>query len=360
MDERWNSLGQILIKDATETRKGERLMISLGETAAYPLARAVYRAAIEAGAHVQIQFSSTEMRRILLQYGSNEQISWQPEMELQGMDWADVYIGLRGSPNPFELQKIDSDKLAINQATMGEISKQRWQKTRWCLVRVPGPSLAQQAESNYEDILNMFFASCLLDWQAERQRYDNWCRWLNTGKEVHITGKKTDLHFSVAGRRWVPFAGSNNMPDGEIATAPIVSTVEGHIYFEHPGILSGRFIHNIELAWKDGVLVHASSTTEQDFLRSIVATDAGSSLIGEFAFGTNRYLDRFCNDILIDEKIAGTVHIALGRAYPECGGTNSSVIHWDIVKDLRHEGCLSLDGEKIIDRGRIVLSDEKN
>jgi aminopeptidase len=145
------------------------------------------------------------------------------------------------------------------------------------------------------------------------------------------------------------------MPDGEIATAPVTETVNGTITFERPGVLAGRLIRDIRLTWKNGELTEAFSSTEKEFFQSIIGRDKGASLPGEFAFGTNFMLDRFCNDILIDEKIGGTIHIALGRAYPECGGTNQSPIHWDIVKDIRNEGSVFLDGDPIVQNGKILL-----
>ena len=149
--------------------------------------------------------------------------------------------------------------------------------------------------------------------------------------------------------------GKLNMPDGEIATAPLTETIDGQIYFEFPGVLGGRLMHDIRLRWEQGRLVEASASTNQDYLQAIVATDAGASLIGEFAMGTNPHVTRFCKDILIDEKIGGTVHIALGRAYPECGGTNQSAIHWDIIKDIRQQGAVYVDDRVVLERGQFFL-----
>jgi aminopeptidase len=262
---------------------------------------------------------------------------------------------LRGAHNLFELQDIPGEKLAANQAAMGVVSTARWEKTRWCLVRVPNSAFAQQAETDEETITDMFFNSCFLDWEKEAQKWDIWCDRLNKGKDVRVTGKNTDLSFSVEGRKWVSFNGTINMPDGEIATAPVTESVNGTITFERPGVLGGRLIRDIRLTWENGELTEASSSTEEEFFHSIIGRDKGSSLPGEFAFGANFMLDRFCNDILIDEKIGGTIHIALGRAYPECGGTNQSPIHWDIVKDIRNEGCVFLDGDPILENGKILL-----
>lgn len=145
------------------------------------------------------------------------------------------------------------------------------------------------------------------------------------------------------------------MPDGEIATSPVETSVDGYIYFEFPGVLGGRLMHNMRLEWKEGTLIKTTSSTNQDFLQSIVKTDSGASLVGEFAFGLNPHINHFCKDILLDEKMGGTVHIALGRSYPDTGGTNQSAIHWDIIKDLRQNGKVYLDDTLIFENGKMLL-----
>ena len=355
MDRRWKQLGEILVNYSTEVKPGERVMIAMIEPETYPLVQAVYEAAIKAGAYPQVQFLSETLRHALLKYGDADQWNWVPEIEAYGMEWADVYIGLRGAHNLYENAAIANDVLAANQYAMGVISTKRWEETRWCLVRVPNDAFAQQAETNLETITEMFFDACLLDWHVLSQDWQRQARILEQGSDLRIVGKETDLRFSVAGRKWIVLNGKINMPDGEIFTAPINSTLNGHIYFEFPGVLGGRLMHDLRLNWQDGRLIQATSSTNQDYLQRIISSDAGASLLGEFAFGTNPYVSRFCKDILIDEKIGGTVHIALGRAYKECGGRNQSAIHWDIVKDLRQEGAVFLDDKIILENGHLVI-----
>ncbi len=355
MDGRWNQLGELLVHYSASVKPGERVMIAMVELETFPLARAVYEATIKAGGYPQVQFLSEELRHLLLKYGNKEQIAWIPEIEAFGMDWADVYFGLRGAHNPSEFWDIPAERLSANQAAMGKISALRWEKTRWCLVRVPNASLAQQAEVDEETLMEMFFKACLLDWEKENQQWKTSINQLKNRHWVHILGYNTDLTFSIEGRNWVIAMGHNNMPDGEIATAPVESTVDGYITFEFPGVLSGRLVQDIYLRWERGTLVEAKSTTNQDFLRAILDTDPGASRIGEFGIGTNPHINIFCKDILLDEKMRGTVHIALGRAYPECGGTNQSAIHWDIIKDLRKEGAVFIDDQPVIRDGAILI-----
>lgn len=340
---------------SAEVKPGERVMIAMGELESFPLVHEVFEAAIKAGAFPQVQFLSETLRRSVIRYGGEEQLRWVPEIEAYGMEWADVYFGLRGAHNLYEQWDAPADRLALTQAAMGKISSLRWQKTRWCLVRVPDADFAQQAETDLDTITDMFFNACLIDWKTEGALWHAWAEKLNQASLVRIVGKETDLNFSVTGRRWMVGDGKNNMPDGEIATAPVNETLDGQIYFEFPGVLGGRLMHDMCLRWKQGRLVEASSSTNQDFLRSIVNTDPGASLLGEFAFGTNPGVTLFCKDILIDEKIGGTIHVALGRAYPDCGGTNQSAIHWDIIKDIRKDGCVYVDGKAVLQNGKFVL-----
>jgi aminopeptidase len=271
------------------------------------------------------------------------------------MEWADVYLGLRGAFDLHMHDDIPADRLSLNQKAQGRISTLRWKNTRWCLVRVPNAAFARQAETDEKTVTEMFFNACLLDWPAMSEKWEAWARRLDGASTVRVTGPDTDLSFSVKGRTWKAAAGRINMPDGEIMTAPVESSVEGKIRFELPGVLSGRLVQDISLEWDRGRLVRASSSTNQGFLDAVLATDAGSSILGEFAMGTNRAVDRFCRDILIDEKIGGTIHIAFGRAYPVCGGVNESAIHWDIVKDLRRGGEVSVDGVTVLRNGAFLL-----
>ena len=355
MDTRWWRLGDLLVNYSTEVKPGEKVMIAMVEIESYPLVYAVYDACIKAGAYPQVQFLSEELNRLLLKSGSRQQIEWIPEIEAYGMEWADVYFGLRGAHNPNVHWDVPAEKLSRLRRTMGKISTMRWEKTRWCLVRVPNASLAQQAGVDEVTITDTFFNACLLDWPAISRKWHDWANVLNKGKQIRVVGKDTDLSFSVAGRTWDVNDGRINMPDGEICTAPVTDTVNGHIYFESPGILGGRLVHDIRLQWQKGKLVNATSSTNQDFLRAVINTDPGASLIGEFAIGTNPELRYFCRDILLDEKINGTIHIALGRAYPNVGGHNMSAIHWDIVKDMRQEGAIYMDGELIFENGKMLL-----
>ena len=355
MDKRWKEVADILVNYSTEVQPGERVMIAMREIETLPLAKSVYQAVIRAGGFPQVQFLSDYLDHALLADGTEEQISWVPEIEAAGMEWADVYIALRGAHNIYEFADIASDKIAVYRQAMGKISSLRWENTRWCIIRVPNEQFAQQAETDVETIMDLFFNATIRDYEQESIRLSKFTELLNKGSHVRLVGKDTDLNFSIEDRKWLAGTGKLNLPDGEIFTAPVNSTLNGYISFEWPGVLGGRLVSDIKLAWEDGEMIHASASDNEDFLLKILASDPGAKLLGEFAIGTNQEINRFCKDIFFDEKIGGTVHIALGRAYPECGGKNQSAIHWDIIKDTREEGTIFLDGEPIFSQGKFLI-----
>ena len=355
-DPRWAQVADVLVRHSTALRAGERVMIAMGGLETAPLTHALYEACIKAGALPQVQFLSAQLRRSLLLHGDERQLAWLPEIESYGMDWADVYFGLRGGGPLGEPGDISAAARSAHQAAQGAISALRWQKTRWCLVRVPDETLARGAGVDLPTLRDMFFAGCLLDYEAAAKDWRKIAENLRGAQTVRIVdGGDTDLSFSVAGRGWVVCDGRINLPDGEIYTAPVTETVSGRIHFELPGALGGVTMRDIRLGWRDGELVAASAASNQDYLRRVLRTDAGASRLGEFALGLNRYISRFCGDILYDEKIGGTIHVALGRAYPDCGGVNQSRIHWDLVKDLRAGGAVIIDDKPVLIDGKLLI-----
>lgn len=355
LDQRWQQLAEILVNYSTRVQKGEKVLITMMEEDTFPLARAVCAEAVKAGGLPQIEFQSVLLERDLILHGSKEQIGWIPELNAYGMEWADCYIGLRGARNPFEFSGLESEKIAWRKKAMGKVSGMRIDHTRWVLVRVPNESFAQQAEMSHDEMMDFFFDAALRDWKKEAELYYERQKPFQAAKTVRIVGLDTDLTFSTEGRIYEVADGRLNMPDGEIYTAPVDDSAEGHIYFEFPGVHSGQRILGIRLEFSKGEVTKATAEAKEDLLHQLVHMDEGSNRIGEFGVGLNYGIDRFAYDILYDEKIGGTIHIALGRAYAECGGINQSALHWDIVKDLRQEGQIYLDGELVFENGKYLF-----
>lgn len=355
-DTRWEQLAKTLVNYSTGVRPGEKVLITMMEEDTVALTRAVYVEVLRAGGLPQVEFQSVLLERDLMLNGSPAQLGWVPELNAYGMEWADVYIGLRGARNPFEFSGIPPEKIAAHKKAMGKVSAMRNDLTRWVLVRVPNESFAQQAEMSHEEMMAFFFGATLRDWEREAEWYRHVQQPYQAARTVRIVGQGTELTFSTEGRIYEVADGHLNMPDGEIFTAPVDDSAEGHIYFEFPGVYFGERVPGIRLEFRAGRVTQASAEGNEELLHQLLQMDEGASRIGEFGVGLNYGIDRFCHDILYDEKIGGTIHLALGRAYAECGGVNQSALHWDIIKDLRREGEIYLDGKKVFENGQYLFA----
>jgi len=355
IDLRWQQLADILVNYSTAVSKDDRVLITMMEIETFPLAQAVYTAAIKSGGLPFVEFQSAYLERDLMKYGSKEQVDWICEMQTTGMEWADVYVGLRGARNPNEFFDIEAKTLTAHKKSMGKISTMRTELTRWVLVRVPNEAFAQQASTSLDEMMEFFFNATLRDWTNEASRWREINEVFQAAETVRITGNRTDITFSTKGRIYEVADGHYNMPDGEIFTAPVDDSAEGRIFFDFPGVYMGKLVHGIHLEFREGVVVNAKADSNEDLLRQLLEMDEGSKRLGEFGVGVNFGIDRFSYDILYDEKIGGTIHLALGRAYPENKGVNQSALHWDIIKDLRKEGEIYLDGKKVFERGQYLI-----
>ncbi|HCP33234.1 MAG: aminopeptidase [SAR324 cluster bacterium] len=352
---RWDELADILVNYSTETRKGDRVLITMMETDTFPLARAVHAAAVQAGAMAHIEFQSLLLQRDLMLHGCEEQFAPSHELQSRGMEWADVYIGLRGASNPHELSGIEEERIMAFRRELGKVSAKRTEETRWVLVRVPNSSFAQQAGMSTEEMMDFFFDATLLDWKEESRRYQEICQFMQSTEKVRIVGKDTDLNFTTKGRTYVIDDGHINMPGGEVYTAPLDESAEGQISFDFPAVFAGQYVEGIRLRFSRGEVVEAHADRNEALLHQLISMDEGAKRIGEFGVGTNYGISRYCYDLLFDEKIGGTAHIALGRAYSQCGGINQSAFHWDLIKDLREEGELFLDEKVVMHHGEFVI-----
>ncbi|MGD8605135.1 MAG: aminopeptidase [Anaerolineales bacterium] len=355
MNDQWKQLADVLVNYSIGLQPEEKLLITMMEKDTFPLMRAVYAAAVKAGGLPQVEFQSVFLERDLMLYGNQAQLDWVPELNAYGMEWADCYVGLRGASNPHEFTGIAPSKISAHKRAMGKVSSMRNELTRWVLVRVPNEAMAQQAEMSLDEMMDFFFEATLRDWENESQRYHEIQKVFQAAETVRILGAETDITFSTRGRIYEVADGHLNMPDGEIFTAPVDDSAEGHITFEFPGVYVGQKVEGIRLEFKEGEIVKATAETNEDLLHELMNMDEGASRLGEFGVGTNFGIQRFCSDILYDEKIGGTIHLALGRAYAECNGVNDSALHWDLIKDLRDEGEIHLDGDKVFEKGKFLF-----
>jgi aminopeptidase len=243
----------------------------------------------------------------------------------------------------------------------------RWERISagdlaWCGTLYPSQAHAQDAEMSLAEYEDFVHGAChtregddpIAHWQALSETLTARAQQLDGVRELRVVGPKTDLRVVVEGRHWIPSDGRHNMPDGEIFTSPVETGTSGDIFFAFPSVFQGREVENVRLRFEDGRVVHAEATSGEDYLRSLLDTDAGARVLGEVAFGLNYEIDRFTRDILFDEKIGGTMHVALGGGFDEAGTENKSDLHWDLICDLRAEGEVYADGELVWKAGSFL------
>ena len=343
---RWQELA-VHLAEVNEVGEGTRVSVFATTSSVLDAVDAFVKEVYRRGGMPQVLLVEEKYDRFALEHASASLLREAAPLELASMEWADVHVSFRGMEPPAD--EIDGARLSLQREGKGLVSTARWQGTRWTLVRIPTPEWATFIGVPREQLEREFFAGTLADWTAHRAHLDLLCAELNRTSLVRILDDDTDLRLNCAGRTWVPFAGEANLPDGEVATAPVEDGVDGHITFPGSFWFGGATITDLRLDFVEGRVEEVSATRGLDLVERILEAD-GARRVGELGIGTNAHVQTMTGDLLIDEKILGTVHIALGRSYPQCGGTNESAIHWDIVKDLRTSGRLEADGRVLIDR----------
>lgn len=340
-----------LVADGVGLSTGDRVSVFVTDVSVIDYVEVFVKLCYQRGAHPQVVLTDERFDNLALRFADRDTLAEAPPIEAAAMEWSNVHVSFRAMvPPPGDAP--DPSRAAALRAGRGIVSTMRWQGTRWALVRVPTPAWADRFGLPYPKWLAEWQASFDADWAMAGRRMQALCDGLARCNEVLIRDDDTELRLAVAGREWVPFSGQENWPDGEIATAPVETNVEGHIGFSGPIVFGATVIDGLSLSFHGGRVTDIAATQGREFVEQLVRGVAGADRVGEFGIGTNNRLVTLTHDLLIDEKILGTAHIALGRAYPECGGTNQSAIHWDIVKDLRGpHGRLEVDGLVLIADG---------
>jgi aminopeptidase len=349
----WSGIGR-LVADGVSMSAGDRVSVFVTDASVMDAVAAFVDEGWRRGAVVQVLATDERFDAGALRWADVSVLGAPMPLEAAAMEWSDVHVSFRAMTDPV----VDADpaRIAALRRGRGAVSTMRWQGTRWALVRVPTRRWAEAMDLDAGMLLREWVASFDADWADAGQRMQALCDRLAGGRTAVIQDEWGVLELGLEGRVWVPFAGSANWPDGEVATAPVETRVDGRIRF--PGRLSfaGVVVRDLELELAGGLIVAERATEGLSFVRELLDADEGARRIGELGVGTNAALTTMTGDLLIDEKILGTVHIAAGRAYPECGGVNASSLHWDIVKDLRGAGgvapgSLRVDGEWLVRDG---------
>ena len=354
MDPRIEKLAHTLVNHSVDVKKGEIVLIKSG-TLALPLVKAVYKEILLAGGYPRLKLTFDDAEYYYLKYGSDDNSF--SEIDYYEAKQCDALIVIRAPENTRHLSSIDTKKIMNVMKTNKKIKEVFLREKKWVLTDYPTEALAQESDMSLEEYEDFVFASSFIDWDKQEKFHNKIKEIFDASSQVRLIAPDTDLTFSLKERNGVSSLGHNNMPDGEVFYSPIKDTVEGHIKFSYPAIRQGKEIDDITLEFKEGKVVNATAKKNEEFLIAALDTDEGSRYIGEFGIGLNYNVQRYVKNLLFDEKIGGTIHLALGAAFPECGGKNVSALHWDIVKDFRKEGEIFADEICVFKNGKWQIND---
>jgi aminopeptidase len=359
MDPRVSRLAEILVDYCTRVEQGDTVQILAYSELAKPLVVEVYRRLLqrEAG-EILTRIELEEIREALIEEASEERLGMFPSLRMHLAEQTDVYIQILASVNTRLMSGFNAQRVARWRRSDAKVRAYLTDNTRWVVTLYPTAGAAQEAEMPLSKFESFVYGAVDQDWDEFALQQQRLRALFDAGSEVVIKGEDTDLRMEVGGRTFVSADGRVNMPDGEVFTGPVEDSVEGHIKFSYPAIypaFGGREVVGVHLWFEEGRVVKASADKGEDYLLTLLDLDAGSRYVGELGLGNNYKIDRFIKNILFDEKIGGTVHLALGRGYPETGSKNESGLHWDMIKDLRVGGEIYLDGTLVQKDGRWVF-----
>jgi aminopeptidase len=354
-DERLDKLAKLLVEYSIRLKRNETVLIEAFDIPD-EMTTALIRAVRNAGGVPFAQVYHARVNRALALEASDRQLNIAASHELARMKKMNAYIAMRGSHNITELADVPPDKMQLIGKKMRSVQDQRVKRTKWVVLRWPTPSMAQLAGMSTEAFEDFFFDVCTLDYRKLQPGMKALKGLMEKTDRVQIKGPGTDLNFSIKGIPAVICGGDRNIPDGEVFTAPVKDSVEGELIFNAPSIYQGTAFDGIQLSFKRGKIVEASSN-ETKKLNKILDSDAGARYIGEFSLGFNPRVFQPMRDILFDEKIAGSFHFTPGQAYEEADNGNRSQVHWDMVSIQRPDyggGEIYFDGKLIRKNGEFL------
>jgi aminopeptidase len=357
-DPRDEQYARILVETCIDVQPGWQVLVLSGPLGR-PLFAEVARAIARRGAYVLPRpfFPLGPMPTEWINEASDDLLRTMAPIEVRaGLD-ADAFIAIVAPENTREGSAVEPRRLQLIQESSVQVMQRMLNgELPWVGCHYPTPALAQDAGMAFEDYADFLYGSVLIDWDAERERMGRIKELFDAAKEVRIVAAGTDLRIGLEGREGKVDAGGANMPGGEVFYSPVEDTAEGTIEFsEFPGVYAGREVDGIRFTFSGGRIVEATARTNEDFLVSTLDTDEGARRLGELGIGCNPGITQHMKNVAFDEKIDGTVHLAVGKGFPDIGGVNESVVHWDIVKDLREGGRLEVDGRVVQENGKWLI-----
>jgi aminopeptidase len=371
-DPRLAKLAEVLVNYSVAVGKDQLVRLSAPVIAA-PLVLELYRQVLAAGGHPMVRIGVEEAQEIFFKNAADGQLRYVNPINKFEVETIDCSIGIWAEANTKALTGCDPKRIAASAAARQAISEIFLRraadgKLKWSGTQFPCQASAQDAEMSLSEYEDFVFGAGLLDkpdpieaWKQVSQRQQRLVDFLNGKSDYHVVANNgTDISMSVAQKRWINCDGHENFPDGEVFTGPVIDSVQGVVCFSFPAVHNGREVEGVRLEFKNGKVVGASASKGEEFLISMLDTDAGSRFLGECAIGTNYGITRYTKNTLFDEKIGGTVHFALGAGYPETGNNNQSGLHWDMVVDLRNGGFIEIDGQRVSENGKFAREEWPN
>lgn len=365
-DQRVDALARILVRYSTGVEEGDVCVIQ-GTTTGEPLIQAIYEEVLRAGGLPTMQLTTELAQAAFLDLASERQLDWIAPPAEWAAEQADVRIAVMAEANPRALSGADPAKQARAQRARRRIMETSLRRAaagehRWSLTLFPTHAYAGEAGMSLPAYEDFFYGACLATdgdpvtaWKRQSDEVLRLTEWIEGREEVHVTAPGTDIRLGVAGRRWIPCVGTHNMPDGELFTGPVEDAVDGEVSFSFPATYGGREVSGVRMRFESGRVVDATAERGESFLIEMLDSDDGARTLGELGIGTNYGIATGTREILLDEKIGGTVHMAIGAAYPETGAVNQSAVHWDMVCDLRQGGSIVVDGVELQRDGKFVV-----
>jgi aminopeptidase len=336
-------------------------------TTAEPLVLAIYEEVLRAGGHPVFNVSPEGTQASFYELANDDQLEYVADPVKWGYEQADVRIAVLAEANTRALTRVDPGKQQRAQKARGPLLEKSMQRSadgdyRWALTLFPTHAFAAEADMSLAQYEEFFYRACLAydddpvtAWERQSSEVKRLADWMDGKEEVHVTGPGTDIRLGVAERNWIPCYGNHNMPDGEFFTGPVEDSVNGEVSFSFPAVYGGREVTGVRFRFEDGKVVDASAERGEDYLIQMLDSDDGARRLGELGIGTNYGIAEATKEVLLDEKLGGTVHMAIGASYPESGGVNESSVHWDLVCDLRQGGSIVVDGEELQRDGKFVV-----
>ena len=367
MNNLYEKYANVLVNYSTSVKKGDLVLIRAQNYLAEPLVKEIYKAVLKNGANPIVRCGIESLNEIFIKNADDNQLDFVDEISKLEYDSADVMITIGSPLNVKAMAGADSSKMARRSKATRELSQKILKRSEkgelnWVIADFPTYALAQEAKMSLDEYTEFLIKSCYLDldnpvqkWIEISKEQNRIADILNGTKTIHIEGEKTNITFNVENRKWISCDGKFNFPDGEIFTSPVEDSANGEIYFDFPAIYRGNISEKIHLKLKNGKVIESKADIGEDFLNSMLDMDEGSSFVGEIAIGTNERVKKVTGNILFDEKIGGSIHMALGASYPETGGKNVSGLHWDIIKNMQNNSSIYADDKLVYKNGKFVI-----